>query len=68
MNTPTALPPRRPPGFRPAHPLRLRAELPAIGTRPRVIVPATAGHDFLVPNPRPDLTMDLNTLRMLEAG
>ena len=24
-----------------------------------------AGHDFLVPNPRPDLTTDVQTLRML---
>lgn len=27
--------------------------------------PREAMHDFLVPNPRPDLTMDATTLRML---
>ncbi len=29
--------------------------------------PAPA-HDFLVPNPRPDLCADAHTLRMIEAG
>ncbi|MBL9186541.1 MAG: hypothetical protein JNK23_03590 [Opitutaceae bacterium] len=30
--------------------------------------PARAGHDLLVPNPRPDLTTDPHTLLMLETG
>jgi hypothetical protein len=54
---------------RPA-PLRLRAQLPALThapTRPPPR-PARAAHDFLVPNPRPDLTTDAHLLLMLEAG
>ncbi len=67
MNTPTAL---LKPRLRrtPAKPLHLRAELPAIWHAASPLRPATAAHDFLVPNPRPDLTTDLRTLRMIEAG
>jgi hypothetical protein len=57
---------------RPRHidtaPLRLRAELPALRPAPCALRPAQAAHDFLVPNPRPDLTLDALTLRMIEAG
>lgn len=67
MNTPTLrLHPR--PRRTPADPLRSRAESPAIWHHPNPLRPAQAGHDFLVPNPRPDLTTDLRTLRMIEAG
>jgi len=67
MNTPTLrLEPR--PRRTSAEPLRSRAELPAIWHRPSPLRPAHAAHDFLVPNPRPDLTTDLRTLRMIEAG
>jgi hypothetical protein len=68
MNAPTLRPtPRRLGLARPGQePLRTRAALPALrGTWPR---PRPAAHDFLVPNPRPDLTTDLNTLRMLEVA
>ncbi len=68
MNTPTALALPRLPGHRAARPLRLRLDAPqAIPVLP-ALRPTTAAHDFLVPNPRPDLTMELATLRMLEAG
>jgi len=66
MNTPTAHTQRRQPAHHPARTQRPRADLPTAGAR--LLMPATAGHDFLVPNPRPDLTLDLNLLRMLEAG
>ena len=49
--------------------LRCRAELPVVrGTWPRPRPAATTAHDFLVPNPRPDLTTDPHTLLMIEAG
>lgn len=66
MNTPTA-------------PIRIRRatradlmplRLPATAIhprRPRQPQPAMAAHDFLVPNPRPDLSTDPATLRMIEA-
>lgn len=41
------------PGLFETQPLRLRAELPALPRAPY------ATHDFLVPNPRPDLTGDV---------
>ena len=71
MHAPTLRPTNRRPGLtrRDDQPLLLRAALPALGgswPRPR---PATAAaHDFLVPNPRPDLTTDLHTLRMIEVA
>ena len=46
-------------------PLRFRAELPATRAMPRFLDATTAAHDFLVPNPRPDLTMDPQTLRVI---
>ena len=59
MNTPTArLNYRRRPGFAEIESLRFRAELPVVSAPPRTASIATAGHDFLVPNPRPDLTTD----------
>ena len=67
MQTPTLRPTNRRPGFAFAgrDPLRCRAELPVVrGTWPR---PRPA-HDFLVPNPRPDLTTDPTTLLMIEVG
>jgi hypothetical protein len=68
MKTPAA--PRHPhhPGFTDTQALRHRAELPAIRTLLRGPYARMAEHDFLVPNPRPDLTCDARTLRMLEAG
>lgn len=52
----------------PRHPrLRHRAEFPALWHTSPPLVPSQAAHDFLVPNPRPDLTLDPHTLRMLEA-
>ena len=67
MNT-TTLRPQPRPRRTTAEPLRSRAELPAIWHLPNPLRPAQATHDFLVPNPRPDLTTDLRTLRMIEAG
>ena len=47
-------------------PLRQRAALSVLrGAWPRPLPTGTA-HDFLLPNPRPDLTLDLQTLRMIE--
>ena len=40
----------------------LRAELPPVTIAPG----ANATHDFLVPNPRPDLIFDRQTLRMID--
>lgn len=51
----------------------LPARQPAYGRtawparRPAAAVPGP-GHDFLVPNPRPDLVLDPHFLRMIEAG
>lgn len=72
MNPPTtARPLRRRTGptavFRDAT-LRLRAELPAVAAPCPPLQPTNVRHDFLVPNPRPDLTTDVHTLRMIEAG
>lgn len=65
MKTPTAQPAhrlwRRPQG------LRRRTELPALAALAQPAFTSAAAHDFLVPNPRPDLTFDPNTLRMLES-
>lgn len=68
MNTPTARPNRYRLTATTPETLRLRAELPAVTTPLRFAQPTTATHDFLVSNPRPDLTADLHTLRMIEAG
>jgi hypothetical protein len=65
MNTPTAHPLRRRPAATTDR-IRLRADFPAIKTRPRLEPPREPDHDFLVPNPRPDLTDDAHFLRMLE--
>lgn len=46
--------------------LRRRADWPPAMPASRAYVPCHATHDFLVPNPRPDLTLDPHTLRMLE--
>ncbi|MES2694648.1 MAG: hypothetical protein V4773_14325 [Verrucomicrobiota bacterium] len=48
--------------------LRQRADLPAIRPAAPFAIASRAEHDFLVPNPRPDLTLDRTTLRMIEAG
>lgn len=45
-----------------------RTVLPARRTKPRALPSREATHDFLVPNPRPDLTTDAVTLRMLARG
>lgn len=42
--------------------MRIRAELPAV----TALRSPNATHDFLVPNPRPDLILDRRTLRMIE--
>ena len=64
MKTPTVL--TLPHPHRAETPLRCRAQLAALTpTRPPPR-PARTAHDFLVPNPRPDLTTDPHTLRMLE--
>lgn len=68
MNTPTALAHPRLLGHRPARPIRLRLDATQAFPALPALRPTTAAHDFLVPNPRPDLTMELATLRMLEAG
>ncbi len=64
MNTTTA------PQLRRARPraerLRQRADLPALPPASRLVVASSAEHDFLVSNPRPDLTFDPQTLRMIE--
>ena len=70
MQTPTLRPTNRRLGLAYAgtDPLRCRAELPVVrGSWPRPC-PVSAAHDFLVPNPRPDLTTDPQTLRMIEVG
>jgi hypothetical protein len=62
MKTPTTrLNPNRP--YIDAEPLRFRAELPTVSAPPRGARAAAAQHDFLVPNPRPDLVVEpRNTL------
>lgn len=65
MQTTAALLPLRPAPRAPR--LRRRAELPALAAPAPALAPCSAAHDFLVPNPRPDLTLDPQTLRMLEA-
>ena len=62
MNTATARPIRPRPTKARLDPIWLRAELPAVTITPG----ANATHDFLVPNPRPDLIFDRQTLRMIE--
>jgi hypothetical protein len=57
---------------------RLRLDAHAPLRRPGTAFPRPLGaapaprpapaHDFLVPNPRPDLCVDAHTLRMIEAG
>ncbi len=68
MNAPTLRPTHRRLGL--SHladePLRQRAELPAISAALFTPFTMRAAHDFLVPNPRLDLTHDLQTLRMVE--
>jgi hypothetical protein len=69
MNTPTTRtkPHRR--GFSAMQPLRIRAELrPITAPRRPATLAAFAENDFLVSNPRPDLTADSQTLRMFETG
>ena len=62
MQTTIAPPPfLRFPRRRPAR----RADLPAIAPPARGAHLCDAEHDFLVPNPRPDLTLDPETLAMV---
>ena len=68
MKTPTLLELPPAPTDRRAAPLRLRAQLPTLAATHPPPRPARAAHDFLVPNPRPDLTPDAHLLLMLEAG
>jgi hypothetical protein len=51
----------------PRDPLPDRAAPLAAAGLPRPALPSMAHHDFLVPNPRPDLTLGLQTLRMIQA-
>ena len=62
MNTATARPTRHRPTKAQLDPIWHRAQLPAVTIAPG----ANATHDFLVPNPRPDLIFDRQTLRMIE--
>ena len=68
MNTPTLRQPQRRLGFPEARPIRMRPQPTAIlMPRPPTLLAGTpAEHDFLVPNPRPDLSTDPATLRMIE--
>jgi hypothetical protein len=68
MKTPTALPLPSQLARRANRPLPPRDELSPPSANLHALRPARCGHDFLVPNPRPDLTLDPNMLRMLEAG
>ena len=68
MNTRTA--PHRPLRHTDTEPLRLRAQLPAV-RMPRPAAPAppaVAMHDFLVPNPRPDLVAETRGLPRCSGG
>ncbi len=47
---------------------RHRTDLPIFRPLGSPTLPSRAENDFLIPNPRPDLTHDLTTLRMIEAG
>ena len=68
MNAPTLRPTDRRLGLTRAEreSLRHRAELPALSVALFTPFTMRAAHDFLVPNPRLDLTHDLHTLRMVE--
>ena len=62
MNTTTARPLRQRPARTRLEPIWIRADF-----QPATIpTPAHPTHDFLVPNPRPDLIFDRQTLRMIE--
>jgi hypothetical protein len=62
MNTTTARPLRHRPTKARLEPIWIRADF-----QPATMPPAAhATHDFLVPNPRPDLIFDRHTLRMIE--
>lgn len=64
MNTPTARPNHR--RRERAHALpRFPAPRPVVSAPPPATMIITAAHDFLVPNPRPDLTTDPATLGMI---
>ena len=58
MNTTTARPIRRQRTLADLKPLRFPTELRAAPARHLPEPEFTANHDFLVPNPRPDLTGD----------
>jgi hypothetical protein len=68
MNTSIARPTRQ------RRPLGNRDRFPSSTALPAFIAPIPptcvcyATHDFLVPNPRPDLTMDPQTLRTIDPG
>jgi hypothetical protein len=66
MKMPTAHPDPRRFTMTDTKPLRFRAELPAVIAPAHPALPATAAHDFLVPNPRPDLVSDVFLLRLIE--
>ena len=52
----------------PRDPFGARPESSAVAALIRPGLPSAADHDFLVPNPRPDLTLGLQTLRMIQVG
>jgi hypothetical protein len=64
MNTATARPIRHRPTKARLEPIWNRAEFTPVTSLSAHAGQAT--HDFLVPNPRPDLIFDQRTLRMIE--
>ena len=62
MNTTATRPIRTRPTKPRLEPIWIRAEPSPVSFTPSLI----ATHDFLVPNPRPDLIFDRHTLRMIE--
>lgn len=68
MNTPTAHTQISLIARRATRPIRRHADPSPAQAAFHALRPARAGHDFLVPNPRPDLITDANTLRMIECG
>ncbi len=66
MITLDRLPPRQPPA--PPAPPAPRAARPLLAPSAFTLSGHAPTHDFLVPNPRPDLAADRHFLRMIEAG
>ncbi len=64
MNTATTRPIRHRPSKARLEPIWNRAEFTPVTSI--IAIAAQPTHDFLVPNPRPDLIFDQRTLRMIE--